>query len=203
MAVNQSITDPYPSESWKPVVGYEDYYEVSDYGRVRSLDRECWNGAGWWTKPGRLMKLPLNGDGYHLVSLSVKGKAKSYKVHRLVLEAFEGPCPEGMEGAHNNGIPTDNRLVNLRYCTHQKNNDDKNIHGTSQAHRVKAGVHYPARLKDCKRGHVLAMPNLAEHALPARRCLACKRTHMRVRRNPELKPSFQEISDSYYADIMR
>ena len=51
-------------------------------------------------------------------------------VHRLVLEAFVGPCPDGMEAAHNNGNPADNHLVNLRWATPTDNQADRIIHGT-------------------------------------------------------------------------
>jgi hypothetical protein len=50
-------------------------------------------------------------------------------VHRLVAEAFLGPCPSGMECCHNNGVAADNRLLNLRYDTHKSNIDDRARHG--------------------------------------------------------------------------
>lgn len=65
-----------------------------------------------------------------MIKLVHRGKFRL--VHRLVLEAFVGPCPAGMEGCHNNGCPSDNRLQNLRWDTRLANNADKIRHGTSR-----------------------------------------------------------------------
>ena len=69
-------------------------------------------------------------------------------IHRLVLEAFVGPCPEGMETCHNNGVRTDNRLENLRWDTSSANNDDI----------VKHGRHWLASRSHCPRGTRLSIP---------------------------------------------
>lgn len=58
------------------------------------------------------------------------GREVRTEVHRIVLEAFVGRCPNGMEACHNNGIPTDNRLENLRWDTHSSNMQDTILHGT-------------------------------------------------------------------------
>jgi hypothetical protein len=60
---------------------------------------------------------------------SSPGRETTHLVHRLVLEAFVGPCPEGMEACHNNGDPADNRLENLRWDTRSANAKDKVRHG--------------------------------------------------------------------------
>lgn len=81
-------------------------------------------------------RLPLRGsrtNGYvHVGLYAACGKRKNARVHRLVLEAFAGPCPEGMEARHLNGMRDDNRLVNLEWATHEANCADKALHGTSQ-----------------------------------------------------------------------
>src|SRR5690606_28755671 len=56
---------------------------------------------------------------------------KGHLIHRIVMEAFCGPAPDGMEVCHNNGNPRDNRLCNLRYDTHKNNHSDQQEHGTS------------------------------------------------------------------------
>ena len=64
-------------------------------------------------------------SGYLAVTLWRKGQQNTKYVHRLVLEAFVGPCPPGMEACHNNSNPADNRLSNLRWDTRQANHKDK------------------------------------------------------------------------------
>lgn len=121
-------------EKWKFIPGYEKSYMVSDKGRVKSLDRVVILKAtktakeysqvrkGKLLKPGRNTK-----QGHVTVSL---GRRNSINVHRLVMLAFEGPCPEGHEVLHNNGKAWDNRFVNLRYGTRAENNIDASRHGT-------------------------------------------------------------------------
>jgi len=118
-------------ETWKPVVGFEGRYEVSDQGRVRSLDRS-WQQRSkkgnlyTHTKKGRLLRPGRMSGGHVSVAL---GRGNSRTAHSLVMEAFRGPAPEGMEVLHKNGCPSDNRLSNLRYGTRSENLRDKKWHG--------------------------------------------------------------------------
>ena len=115
-------------ERWKPVVGWESHYEVSDRGRVRSLPRRGRKRNRMYG--GMVLKsYPCDG-GHRHISLSRDCKSKFYKVHRLVLLAFVGPCPDGHECCHNNGIAWDNRLENLRWGTRKENAADSVAHGT-------------------------------------------------------------------------
>lgn len=101
------------NEIWKDILGYEGLYQVSNLGRVRSLDRtvKYENGLSKFRK-GKLIKQQLSKWGYCQCPLNNKGmKLKS--VHRLVYEAFNGPIPKGMQINHINEIKTDNRLENL------------------------------------------------------------------------------------------
>ena len=113
-------------EKWKDILGYEGLYQVSNEGRVKSLERfvesvshgePCIRHIQECIK--QLQPHPING--YLQVNLSKDGKAKTYKVHRLVWEAFNGDIPEGMEIDHINAVRTDNRFENLRIATHQEN----------------------------------------------------------------------------------
>jgi len=103
-----------PFERWLPVVGYEGLYEVSDWGRVRSIGKRR-------GKEGRILSAPLDSVGYPHIQLSKEGKAKSFRVHRLVAEAFLGKCPITKEVDHMDGCRTNNTLVNLRYVTRSRN----------------------------------------------------------------------------------
>lgn len=105
-------------ERWRSVPGYEGAYLVSDSGRVRSL------------LSNRLLK-PDEPSGYPRVTLSRNGAIERRFVHRLVLEAFVGPCPRGMEGCHGNGARSDARLTNLRWDTKSANQADRLKHGTA------------------------------------------------------------------------
>lgn len=111
-------------ENWQPVVGWDGWYEVSDLGRVRSLPRASGHR-------GRVLKHCITPKHYPQVVLCRPGvRPKSYGVHRLVLETFVGPCPDGTEACHNNGVWADCRLVNLRWDTRKSNHADKLKHGT-------------------------------------------------------------------------
>ena len=119
------------TEIWKPVVGYEGLYEVSDLGNVRSCDQVLphWRG-GFRKRPGKQLSFRLS-FGYKRVDLNHKRKRKSFYVHRLVAAAFIGPLPEGQEVRHKNGIRVDCRACNLHYGTHKQNCEDRDKHGTT------------------------------------------------------------------------
>ncbi len=117
-ATHVTMTD----ETWKPVVGWEGIYEVSDLGRVRSLKRQ----------PPKIMTGQPHENGYVRYTLTGSGlKTTTRKAHRLVLEAFVGPRPDGMMCRHLDGDPSNNRLDNLRWGTPRENEADKVAHGTA------------------------------------------------------------------------
>lgn len=121
-------------ETWKQIPGY-DGYEVSDFGNVRSYYLKG-NHKRKRAKYPRLLKtVPKKNGGYQTVSLKRDGQAKyqHVSVHRLVMLAFAGPCPEGKEVAHLNGDHSDARFSNLAYATHQENEFHKTLHGTDGA----------------------------------------------------------------------
>lgn len=116
-------------EEWKPIPGFEGY-EVSNTGYVRSW-KPINQSAPPPIKP-LIMQTHTTPRGYLTVSLYRGDKRKNLRVHRIVLAAFVSACPEGMEGAHLDGNPSNNRLDNLKWTTHTENNSHKKLHGTHQ-----------------------------------------------------------------------
>lgn len=115
--------------TWMPIKGFEDAYEVSDQGEIRSIGRMRKRGAGQSWQEGQLMKQWTQGS-YLYCDLRKNGTKTKARVHVVVLEAFIGKRPSGMLACHNNGDPLDNRLCNLRWATAQENMADKLKHGT-------------------------------------------------------------------------
>lgn len=117
-------------EHWKSIKGYEGYYEVSDKGRVRSVDRYVptknsrSKNHKYFVK-GRIKKPFVAHDGYLRMPLNKNGKSKKFFVHRLVMNAFSpNPDPERLTQInHKNEITSDNRVENLEWCTQTYNNN--------------------------------------------------------------------------------
>lgn len=101
-------------ETWLDVVGYEGLYQVNGRGDVKSL------------KFGkeRILKSSKSRYGYLIVSPCKEGKKKSFRVHRLVWEAFYGKIPDGMEIDHIDGNKLNNSVDNLRCVTSKENKNN-------------------------------------------------------------------------------
>lgn len=125
------------SEKWEPVRGYEDTYEVSSFGRVRSIDRVVTrtidNGYGSATTFSQRVRgtmLSISPSKYPQVSLCKHGVCERLYVHILVAEHFISPRPKGVQVCHTDGDPTNSRVSNLRYDTPKGNAGDRPRHGT-------------------------------------------------------------------------
>lgn len=87
------------------------------------------DGRLW--RDGKEKKFTISQVGYEVVSFSINNKTKTYYKHRLMLHAFNGPCPNNCEALHINGNRLDNRLENLRWGTRKENVADAIKHGTA------------------------------------------------------------------------
>lgn len=123
-------------EIWKDIPDFDNHYQASNLGRIRSKDRIVTKLSGFTKKivqqqyKGKILQPNKTDKWGHLsVHLGVNKKKYTCSVHRLVLSAFVGNCPTGMECCHNNGDASDNRIENLRWDTHKNNNKDRKAHG--------------------------------------------------------------------------
>ena len=157
-------------ERWAWVADHEGLYRVSDKGDVWSAPRAT-------TRGGILKQSVTQANGYHWVSPSKDGEQKPREVHKIVMEAFVGPCPEGLEVRHLDGNPGNNRWApgneeetvaaggNLIYGTHSENMRDKQRHGTE----------WQSNVTECPQGHKYTPENTMINAKGSRVCLTCKR----------------------------
>lgn len=104
-----------PVETWKPVVGYEGYYEVSSLGNVRSVTRVLQIAAHTRKYKGRVLKQATTNSGYNCIVLSVGGKLKTHLVHRLVAFAFLPTQSGKTEVNHIDGNKLHNAQYNLEW----------------------------------------------------------------------------------------
>ena len=147
-------------EIWRPIPGWQGY-EVSNHGAVRS-----WKFCR--RSPGDVLPRPLQScalpNGYLQVTLKDRGIRANRYLHRLVMEAFHGPPPIGMEVAHNDGDQCNNHLDNLRYATPIDNCADTERHG----HRVRGAKQHMARLTEAEAVALLTHPG--SHSDAAKAC---------------------------------
>lgn len=154
-------------ENWKSVIG-NDWYEVSDLGRVRSIDRTYTRVDGITVTWKSKVLTGTPGPWGHLY-VTLGRKSKHRMIHQLVLEAFVGPRPEGHFACHRNDVREDNRLENLYWGTPKENTADI----------LRLGNNWNLNKTHCPKGHPLSGDNLLIRASnpKARRCMICTREY--------------------------
>ena len=112
------------NEIWKDIPDYEGYYQVSNMGRVRSVDREVRHSSGGMRiLKEKVLKPVMNRDGYLKVGLWKDGKMKKFTIHRLVYSAFCGEIPNELQVNHIDEDKTNNKLENLNLMTPKQNSN--------------------------------------------------------------------------------
>lgn len=129
-------------ESWKKISGY--LYSVSDLGRVRN------------DRTGRILKGAANVHGYFHVNICAEKKASTRLIHRLVIEAFIGPCPDGKQCNHIDGDKLNNKLANLGWVTPAENMMHSYRHGLNSIHKLSEDNVREIRLRSNERHRKLA-----------------------------------------------
>lgn len=114
-----------PPEEWRDIAGYEDIYQVSNLGRVRSLERLVQQRDGCkrpYRIPPRVLKPKRRRNGYLCVNLATQGETQTHNIHRLVAQAFV-PNPDNLPTVnHRDEDKTNNRADNLEWCSQATNN---------------------------------------------------------------------------------
>lgn len=165
------------SEEWRDIPEWEGFYQASDLGRIRSVDRPVLTRWGQRVRPGRDMVQHLTrAPGYACVKLSRDGRGVELLVHRLVALAFHGPCPDWAELCrHLDDDGLHNTPDNLAWGTR----------GENVADMVRLSGHYMTIRTHCKNGHEFTPENTARRTTnenSSRSCRTCARDKSRRQR---------------------
>jgi len=149
------------NEIWKDIINYKEFYQVSNLGNVKRIKDNYNKSINRNTKS-------IRSDGYIAVKLHRNNIGKSFMIHRLVLEAFVGPCPDKMECRHLDGNRQNNNLKNLKWGTHKENIKDMIRHGTisnrkgSNNNRAKLNEKQVRIIKYLLKNSEISKPNIAK-----------------------------------------
>lgn len=109
-------------ELWEDIKGFEGLYQISNLGNVKSLEREVKrsdNKRGFYKE--RILKPAKNNKGYYIIKIHKNSKPSTFKIHRLVYQAFGKENLNGFEINHLDGVKTNNNINNLERCTSKEN----------------------------------------------------------------------------------
>ncbi len=167
-----------------PVVGYENYYEVSSNGIVRSVEREILYKNGDVRLHKSFVLSQKNKSGrYPKVGLWKNNKVKYVSVHVLMLESFIGPRPSKQhEGCHRDDNQNNNDLSNLYWGTKKQNTEDRIRNNPLKNY--------------CSNGHLYIDSSIMKQKDGSRKCRACHYARQIVKRKPELE--FIKVANDYY-----
>lgn len=177
-------------EEWKPVAGYEGFYDISNRGRVRSLDRIVNTKTGPQRHKGKTLKPSPDSSGHLQVILYNAGNPTRFAVHRLVAIAFL-PKSEHEQVLHRDDEKFNNQVDNLYWGTPVDNMQDKILNGNN----------HETNKTQCRRGHLLIEPNLVRYQLTIgkRFCRSCAKAHDYLRYHKE---DLKTVADRYYKEYM-
>ncbi len=152
-------------EQWRPVPGWAGIYSVSDQGRVRSENRTVTLPCGQIRSyRQRILSPAIDPMGRCQINLKNGAVLRKVRIHTLVLEAFVGPRPEGMEACHFDDDATNNKLENLRWDTSLANKQDMARNGGGNQNKEKT---------HCVRGHEFTPDNVYHRGDGGRDCRKC------------------------------
>lgn len=128
-------------EIWKDIEGYEEYYQVSNLGNIRSKDRMKWNGKSYYKQKGIIKKKTIGTHGYYVVNLSVGGKREVHLVHRLIAVAFIPNWKNLPVINHKDGNKLNNSLDNIEWTTYKENNVHALENNLNNTRKKIKGIH--------------------------------------------------------------
>lgn len=144
-------------EVWKDIKGFEQFYQISNKGRIRSKDYYKPNGHGEYLLKGRILKTHKNNRGYEFIRMNYKGKIKQAYIHRLVAEAFIDNPNNYKAVNHIDKNKENNCVDNLEWCTYSYNSrysNSKKVKGTNL--KTNEIVFYNAIIDSVKDGFVVS-----------------------------------------------